>query len=709
MSGQTRLSGSFFAGYAIKWKIGEGGMATVYLADDPKHRRQVALKLLRGEFAASVLGERFLREIEIAAALTHPNILPLYDSGNEGGHLYFVMPYVEGGSLRQRLERERVLPVDEAVRLARAVADALAYAHERGVVHRDIKPENILLEQGHPVVVDFGVARALASEGKPSSTGAGTVVGTPAYMSPEQASGESTVDAKADQYALACVLYEMLAGHPPFVGGSTRAVLARQVMDPPPPLATVRPGVPREVRAALERALAKAPTDRFASVRDFAEALATPVAETDPGPSIAVLPFVNLGSDPEDEFFGEGMAEEIILALTKIEGLNVASRTSTFALKNKNFDVRTIGQILNVRAVLEGSVRRADNTLRVTAQLINTSDGYHLWSARFDRERKDVFAIHDDIASNIVRALRVVLADHERGAITKAPTAHLDAYDYYLRGRQFFHQRRRKSMMFARQMFTRAIELDPSFALAHAGIADASSFLAHHYQDEDTARNIALAEAASLQALTLEPDLAEAHAAQGEVLVLLDRFPEAEREFRKAIELDPSQFEARYCYARACYQRGDLPRALDLFDEASRVREDHESLYFAAQTLTALNQTTEAKAAYHRALPVIERHLALNPDDARAITMAAVCSSRLGNRERGLEWAEQATAVDPEDASVCYNVACLFALEGETDRALDRLECAFGTGFAHPDWVANDPDLASLRADPRFQALLETK
>jgi TolB-like protein/tetratricopeptide (TPR) repeat protein len=706
MSRRTLQGGTVFAGYSIVRELGRGGMATVYLADDHKHHRQVALKVLKIELAASVEAARFLREIEIAATLTHPNILPLHDSGNDHGRPYYVMPYVEGGSLRDRLVRERQLPVQEAVRLTREVADALVYAEERGVVHRDIKPENILLQHGHPVVVDFGVARAFSMLGKSFTTGAGMTVGTPSYMSPEQATGSVTIDYRADQYALACVLYEMLAGHPPFFGGDLRATLARQVSDPPPPITTVRPGLPGAVRQAVMRGLAKSPADRFPSAREFADALVAPAGEAEPASSVAVLPFVNLSGDSEDEYFGDGMAEEIITALAKIQGLHVASRTSAFAFKGKPLDIRAIGDLLNVGAVLEGSVRRSGNTLRVTAQLISTADGYHLWAGRFDRERKDIFAIHDDIAANIARALRMVLGDEARRSITRAPTSDPEAYDLYLRGRQFFHQRRKKSVIFARQMFQRAIELDPEYARAYAGVADACSFLAHYYEDEDAASNLDAADAASRKALELDPQLAEAHAARGFLLTLQHHVAEAEQEFELAIELDPRQFEARYFHARTCFQRGDLTRALELFKDAARVRDDHEALYFAAQTLTALDRPTEAGEAYRKALPVIERYLELNPDDGRAITMAAVCCSRLGDRARGLAWAEQATVVDPEDANVAYNVACLMALEGERDRAIDLLERAFRVGFARRDWIENDPDLESLREDPRFQAMV---
>jgi serine/threonine protein kinase/Tfp pilus assembly protein PilF len=702
-------AGTAFAGYVIQRELGHGGMAVVYLAEDPKHHRSVALKVLQPGLAVSSAAPRFLREIGIAATLTHPNILPLYDSGEEGELLYYVMPYVEGGSLRQRLQHEPQLAIPEAVRIAREVADALGYAHEHGIVHRDVKPENILFEGEHAVVVDFGVARAVSETVGVHFTDEGAVVGTPAYMSPEQACGDSDIGPAADQYALACVLYETLAGQPPFTGANSRAILARHVVDRVPPLATVRPGVPRPVRRAIIRALAKASADRFATIGEFAEALVQPAQDDDEGSSIAVLPFTNMSDSPDDEYFADGMAEEIITALTKIEGLRVMSRTSSFAFKGKAMDVRGIGELLNVKAVLEGSVRRSGETLRITAQLVNAADGYHLWSGRYDCEPKDVFAIQEEIAASIAQALRVVLRDETRRAISRAQPSDVGAYDFYLRGLQFLHQRRKKSLVFARQMFKRAIQRDPEFARGYAGVAEACALLDHFFPREDHVLNLEQADAASRKALELDPDLPDAHATRGFVLWLLDRFPEAEHEFHRAIELDPKHFEARYLYARACFQRGELEHAAQLFEEASHMREDHETLYFAAQSLSALGRRAEAEAAYRRALPAIERHLELNPDDARAITVGAVAFSRLGDRRRGLEWAERAVAVDPEDAGVAYNVACLFALEGERDRAFERLAFALRAGFAPWDWIEHDPDLDSLRQDPRFQALLPVR
>jgi TolB-like protein len=540
-----RLRAALADRYAINREIGRGGMATVYVAQDLKHRRPVAIKLLRPELAAALGPDRFLREIEIAAGLNHPHILPLYDSGDAGGLLYYVMPFVDGENLRGRLEREKHIPLDDALRITREVADALHYAHGQGLVHRDVKPENVLFVTGHAVLSDFGIARAVTAAAGERLTQTGVGVGTPSYMSPEQAFGEAELGPSSDVYSLGCVLYEMLASRPPFTGASAQAILAQSVSSQPPPLAE---GAPDWIAQVVRRALAKEPRDRFATAAELSLALHTPApAQSGSGvKSIAVLPFVNMSADPENEYFTDGIAEEIINALTKVQALRVAARTSAFAFKGKNQDVRKVGEQLSVSTVLEGSVRKAGNRLRVMAQLISVADGYHLWSERYDRELEDVFAIQDEIADNIVRALRVVLSDAEKRAIEQAPaaTAKVEAYDYYLRGRQFFHQFRGAGMQFARRMFDRAIEVDPNYALAYAGVADSCSFL-YMCWDRSTA-NLDGAESASRKALELAPELAEAHASRGLALSLRREAAAARHAFETAIALDPKLFWAHY-------------------------------------------------------------------------------------------------------------------------------------------------------------------
>ena len=705
--------------YRLDRELGRGGMATVYLARDLKHDRLVALKVLHPELAASLGPERFLREIKVAARLSHTHIVPLYDSGQAGDLLYYVMPYVEGESLRQRLNREKQLPVDIAVQIARNVAGALDYAHRHQVVHRDIKPENVMLHEGEALVTDFGIAKAISASGGQTLTQTGMAVGTPAYMSPEQAAGETEPDGRSDVYSLGCVLYEMLAGTPPFTGPTAQAVISKRFTEPAPLLRAARPTAPEEIEQAVTKALARVPADRFATAAQLAQALVVHTGTTPPGiartaaaaapvtvaaKSIAVLPFVNMSADPENEYFTDGIAEEIINALSKIQSLRVASRTSSFSFKGKSKDIGEIGVTLKVATVLEGSVRKAGNKLRVTAQLVNVSDGYHLWSERYDRQLEDVFAIQDEIAENIVRALRVVLSEEEKRAIEAAPTTDIEAYDYYLRGRQFFHQFRRTGIQFARRMYERAMEIDPSYALAYAGAADCCSFL-YMYWDASKA-NLDGADMYSQKALELGPELAEAHASRGFAVSLRKRYDEARREFETAIRLNPKLYEAHYLYARACMQEGKLEEAARRYEDAARVRpEDYQALLLMQGPLNGLGRTADAEGAVRRGLQVVEKHLELNPDDARALYLGAGALVMLGNRDRGLEWARRAFAIDPEDSGVLYNVACAYVSLGMTEDAIICLEKAVQNGFGHREWLENDSDLDALRADPRFEAL----
>jgi len=718
-----RLRSSMAGRYLFEREVGRGGMATVYLAQDQKHNRAVAIKVLHPYLAVNLGPERFLREIQIAAQLQHPHIVPLYDSGQANDLLYYVMPYVDGESLRQRLDREKRLPFDDAVHLARTVLAALDYAHRHQVVHRDIKPENVMLHEGEAMVTDFGIAKAVTAAASDNLTQTGATVGTPAYMSPEQASGAIELDGRSDVYSLACVLYEMLTGRTPFVGPTAQAIIAQCFTSPPPPLRTAVNGVAEWAEQAILKALAKEPGGRFATAAAFAQALKAPGAATTPpgattatpppqaasiAKSIAVLPFVNMSADPENEYFTDGIAEEIINALTKVQALRVASRTSSFAFKGKNQDIRKVGEQLNVGTVLEGSVRKAGTKLRVTAQLVSVTDGYHLWSDRYDRELQDVFAIQDEIAGNIVKALRVVLSEDEKRAIERAPTDNVQAYEYYLRGRQFFHQWRRKAIEYARQMFERAIEIDPAYARAWAGVADCCAFTFNYW--DASAANLEQADAASRKALELAPDLPEVHVSRGLSLAFSRRFEEAESEFRAAINLSPKLFEAHYFFGRALQQQGKSAEAVRSFEEACRLRsEDYQAASFLAMAYDSLGAVADADVAHRRALQITERHVELNPEDSRALNLGAIELVRVyraAGRAKALEWNKRALAADPEDSGMLYNVACVYALLGETDEALSCLDRAVRSGFGLREWLENDSDFIALRGDPRFQAIL---
>ena len=442
--------------YSVERELGRGGMAVVYLGRDRKHDRPVAIKILRPEIVVGQAAQRFLFEIQILARLQHPHILALLDSGTTdeaAPRPFYVMPYVDGETLRQRLIREGPLPVAEALRLVRETGEALHYAHGDGLIHRDVKPENILLSQGHALVADFGIARAAGVAAGDRLTRTGLSMGTPTYMSPEQAGGEPDVDARADQYSLACVLYELLAGQPPFTGPTAAAVLSRQVLDPVPPITTLRPGVPGSVRRAIERALSKVAADRFANVPEFLAALEAPVAEAPVAPAkkaIVVLPFANLSPDPDNAYFADGLMEEVIADLSRVRALTVISRTSSVKLKETGWDLRRIGRELNVRYALEGSVGRGGAALRITAELIDVETEAHLWAEKYSGTVDDVFDLQERLSRQIVEALQITLSPPEDRELAERPIADVPmrrctaSWGRCTRGRRFVSSATRK-------------------------------------------------------------------------------------------------------------------------------------------------------------------------------------------------------------------------------------------------------------------------
>jgi len=430
------------------------------------------------------------------------------------------------------------------------------------------------------------------------------------------------------------------------------------------------------------------------------------LAQSDDKPSIAVLPFVDMSPDKDQGYFCEGVAEEILNALTKIPELSVAARSSSFQFNTGTYDVRDIGRELGVKTILEGSVRKSDDRLRVTAQLVKASDGYHLWSKTFDEETKDVFAIQDEIATSIASALLETLASSEQLAIHTTSTSDVSAYEYYLRGRQFFKRFQKMDIEYALQMFREAIGIDPEFALAWAGYADCHSFLIMYVDPQASYREEA--NTASKRALELNPDLAEAHASRGLACLVCEEFDGAELEFIKAIELNPNLFEAYYYYARTQFHRGDMQAAAELFNKAAEVDPtDYQSRCLRARILHGENRGEEAIAEAKDAIDVIENHVKWNPDDARAFHLGAGSLLVLGEIERAKRWLHRAIEIAPNDSVVLYNVACNLTTLGETDKAMEYLERAVDHGAVSAAWMRNDEDLANLRDNPEFAKLLQ--
>ena len=661
---RDQLQAALGTSYTLERELGAGGMATVYLAHDRKHARKVAIKVLHPELAQTLGRQRFLREIRLAAGLNHPHILPLYDSGEAGGFLFFVTPVMEGQTLRDRLQKGH-LSVETATRIASEVADALDYAHRHEVVHRDIKPENILLHEGHAVVSDFGIGKAIVAASSDTSafTQVGVTVGTPAYMSPEQASGDD-VDGRSDLFSLGCVLYEMLTGTVAFTGATPQAVITSRFIHTPPDVTSIRPDVPPAVGRIVARMLSMAAADRPATGALVASALAgtpssLPVAST-PQPdqtSIAVLPFACLSRDADDEFFADGVTEEILNALAQIPRLRVAGRSSAFSFKGKNEDLRSIGSKLNVETILEGTIRRAGPRIRVSAQLSKASDGYQLWSERYDRVAEDVFAVQDEIAEAIAGRLRLTLAAGQTG---RPPTHHLGAYQLYLKGRALLYQRGR-SIPKALECFEQAVALDPDYAQAWAGMADGYSTTGYSGL-VPPADVMPKALAAARRALELDPDLAEAHNALACATLIYERNYElAEREFKKAIELNPSYQQAQAWYG-----------LFYLHWTAGRFREGYDILLAATRNdplsgygYVILTFSEFVGGLTHDAVKHARRGVELDPNSylAQWSLMEA-----LGNAEQYAEAvaaADRALAISDRHVWALCGLVCIYARWGK--------------------------------------------
>jgi serine/threonine protein kinase/tetratricopeptide (TPR) repeat protein len=740
---QERLESGLKGRYVVERPLGEGGMAVVFLARDLRHERTVALKVLRPEISAEIGAERFLREIRMAASLTHPHILPVFDSGDASGLLFYVMPNMEGHSLRHRLDEERQLPLSDALRIAAEVASALDYSHRHQVMHRDIKPENILLHEGAALVADFGIGKALT--GGKSITQTGLAVGTPAYMSPEQASGETGIDGRSDIYSLGCVLYEMLSGEPPFTGPTARAIIAKRFVSPVPSVRTTR-DVPDSVDTALNRALARTPVDRYRTGAEFADAMKAILRDGQAGTvhtpadvkssivrkAIAVLPLANMSADPENEYFSDGMTEEIINALSKVPGVHVASRSSSFAFKGKkDVDVRQVGERLGVTSVLEGSVRKIGNRIRIAAQLVNVENGYQLWSETYDRQLEDVFAVQDEISRSIVEALKVQLGGATSQVV--APTKNLEAYTTYLKGRYHFNKFSEQSLRKALDLFQHALLQDPGFARAYAGIADVWCDLADDWVAPDDA--YPRAKAAAERALQRDPELADAMISVGKVLCWHEwAFAEGAWQLERAIALSPNNSEAQWVLGTA------LPLVGRLSDGIVAVRRavalDPLRVEYAGWLTRFLLYDKDYEAAIAQGKELLE----VDEEYGRGFVWMGSAYLAQGNAELALDWFQRGQALDRAvrsyDAMIVRALGALGRREeaeeimarlesesrqqyvrseylamghaalGNLDKAFESLERAYQARSAGLIYLHLDPGYDPLRADPRYAELV---
>ena len=721
--------------YDVLRILGSGGMGVVYEAEDTQLGRRVALKFLPKELSSDVQAlERFQREARAASALNHPNICTVHAIGQHEGEHFITMELLEGESIAQVLAK-RTFEMGELIDSAIQIADALESAHAKGIVHRDIKPANLFRNtRGQMKILDFGLAKfevghpgARPSAGADATTSSGddltkpgTAMGTVAYMSPEQARGQFT-DARSDLFSLGTVLYQMAAGLVPFPG-ETQAVVFDAILNRDPiPIRQANASAPEDFGRILVKLLEKdralrcqsateLKTDLLRLKRDLESgSKRTDSGETRtaaakaPDRSIAVLYFENLSGVKEDEYFRDGITEDIITELSKIKGLNIFSRPTVLAFRDRPVTPAQIGQQLGAAFVLTGSLRRAGNRLRINAQLIDTHTDFPLWSERYDREMQDIFEVQDEIARKIAEALRVTLSPQEQADLAARPTDNLQAYDLYLRGKSYVRRLTRQDLEFARQMFDNATSLDPKFALAFAAVANACALIYYNYgRDEAWMER---ARAASERAAALQPDLPEADIARAWVLYAGQHYEETIRLARQAIARKPD-CGGYYLLGRALFSAGRYQELADIAELAIQSAGGDYNVYSPiTNALGALGKHEALRNVRQRRTQALETQLRQVPEDVRARIMLSIDYADAGRIDDAMREVSLAIVLRPDEASVLYNAACALCKMNKKAEALDALRKAWQAGFGDPDWARRDPDLALLHGDPEFDRL----
>jgi non-specific serine/threonine protein kinase len=703
------MIGSTVSHYRILEKLGEGGMGVVYKAQDTRLERLVAVKFLPAHLdVADSARQRFVNEARTASALNHPNVAIVYDVGESASRAFIVMELIEGESLKARLDGNR-LSLDEICMLGSQIAEGLHAAHSKGIVHRDIKPENILLtREGAVKIMDFGIAKLRGADTDLTKTG--MTLGTLAYMSPEQLLADD-VDHRSDLWSFGIVLYEMLAREVPFRRDREAAVLYEILNKEPPPIELERPDVTPALRDVIQQLLQKDPAKRPASALEVVAVLRGTAAQPPapvPAKSIAVLYFENMSPDRESDYFCAGITEDIITDLSKINELRVVSRTDMLPFRNKEINIRQVAQAMRVNYVLEGSVRKAGNRMRITAQLIDARDGYHLWADRFDGLVEGIFDLQNEVSHKIAEALKVSLTTTEEAALAKKPTDDLRAYDLYMRGREFLNRRGKKNTETAIRMFEAALEIDQGFARACAGLGEAFAYMYEWYDGSNAwlTRSIEMNQAA----LDRDPDSPDARFGIAMVYYHQGRAVEARRALEEVLDSEPRHLYARLRLGQLAERRGagDLAEALAHYTAAAELRpHDEEPWRFLA---VLHRKRGDADAARDAALNVIEsaaRKLEASLDDVVLMSRLAEAYARFGGVVETHATIRRALELDPNDGLVLFHCACAHSLLGEEIVALQLLRRAFDSGFHGVVHTARaDSAFEAFQSHPDFRRLV---
>jgi len=702
------MIGTTISHYLILEKLGEGGMGVVYKARDTRLQRLVALKFLPPELSeAPEAKQRFINEARAASALNHPNVATVYDIGEAELRSFIAMELVEGESLKSRLRAER-LSIDQVKAMGLQIAGGLHAAHSKGIVHRDIKPDNLLLtSDGHIKIMDFGVAKLGSGLGL---TRTGTTVGTLAYMSPEQLVADD-VDHRSDLWSFGVVLYEMLARELPFRRGSEAAVIYEILNREPAPLDVHRSDVPPTLRAVISQLLQKDPAMRPASAAEVIARLrgtGVPAVASVPAKTIAVLYFENLSSEKESDYFCAGITEDIITDLSKVRDLKVVPRTDVLPFRNKEVNTRQVGDALRVSYILEGSVRKAGNRIRITAQLVNARDGYQVWADRFDGLVEDIFELQNEASRRIVEALKVSLTEAEKESLAKKPTDDLRAYDFYMRGREYLNRRGKKSTEAAIRMFENALAIDADFAAAFAGLGEACASMYEWYDG----RPVWLARAIEMnqEALGRDPGSVEVQFGIAMIYCHQGRFADAKRTLLAVLEADPQYFPAcmRLGILAERNADGDLESALTWYRRAAELRpHDDDPWRYLAGLYRKLGKVDAAHEAALKVIEITSRKLEASLEDVVVLSRLAEAYARYGGKEETHAILKRVLELDPTDGQALYNCACAHALLGEANSTRLFLRRAFDNGFravAHS--VRADGVFDSMRGHPEFQTFI---